>query len=184
MRILANKDEISRAQREFEEVVVKAASERIETRIGYPAGQRKAFVHWVPKTDLWANISLPSDVNYPAQRYWNVFGFGKPTASNPVNIMCEINPPFEGIDRRSAGAFGQAEGNFYILHRGRFTAYRGGIPKRFIRAEFRGSWHSVRDGDRDSQLLVVGRLRDSNFVDDLRKFVAEAVRVRGLYKAR
>ena len=182
MRILANEDEITKAQCEFKKAVVKAASEQIETTIGYPSGRRKASVHWVPKANLWAHFGLPSDEKSPGQRYWNVFGLGKPTTS--VNIMCEINPPFQGINRRPAGAFAQTEKNLYILHRGNFNAGHGGIPKDFIRANFCGSWCSACDGDRDSELLVVGKLPDPRFMDDLRKFVTEAARVRDRYIAR
>ena len=182
MRILANEDEITKAQHEFKEAVVKAASEKIETEIGYPSGHRKASVHWVPTAKLWAHFCLPSDEKSPGQRYWNVFGLGKPTAS--VSIMCEINPPFRGINRLPAGAFGQAGKILYILHRGNFNAYRGRIPNDFIRDNFCGRWRSACDGDQDSELLVVGKLPDPRFVDDLRKFVTEAARVRELYKAR
>ena len=44
MRILANEDKIKKSQHEFEEAVVKAVSEQIETEIGYPSGRRKASV--------------------------------------------------------------------------------------------------------------------------------------------
>ena len=180
MRILANKDEITKAQYEFKETVAKAASKQIETKIGYPSGNRKASVHWVPSVELWAHFGLPSDEKSPGQRYWNVFGLEKPAAS--VSIMCEINPPFQDINRRTGGAFGQVGENLYILHRGNFNAYRGKIPHDFIRKNFYGNWCSACDGDRD--LLVVGKLPDLRFVEDLRKFVAEAARVRKLYKAR
>ena len=163
MRILVNEDEITKAQYEFKEAVSKAASEQIETEIGYPGGHRKASVHWVPTAKLWAHFGLPSDEKSPGQRYWNVFGLGKPTTAS-VSIMCEINPPFQGINRRPAGAFGQAGENLYILHRGNFNAYRGRIPNDFIRAKFRGSWCSACDGDRDSEVLVVGELPDPRFV--------------------
>ena len=182
MRILANEDKIKKSQHEFEEAVVKAVSEQIETEIGYPSGRRKASVHWVPTAKLWAHFSLPSDEKSSGQRYWNVFGLGKPTTS--VNIMCEINPPFQGINRRTGGAFGQTGENLYILHRGNFNAYRGRIPNDFIRDNFCGRWCSAGDGGRDSELLVVGKLQDPHFVDDLCKFVTEAARVRELYKAR
>ena len=94
------------------------------------------------------------------------------------------NPPFRGINRRPAEAFGQAGETLYVLHRGNFNAYRGRIPNDFMRDNFCGRWCSVCDGDRDSELLVFGKLPNPHFVDDLRKFVTEAVRVRELYKAR
>ena len=179
MKILADRKEIERSQQAFKKTVSSAATEQVLTQIGYPSGHLDdAPVYWIASAALWAYFGLSAD----EKRYWNVFGLGKP--DNAVSIMCEINPPVRGIDRRPAGAFGRSGRDLYILHRGNFNAYRGRIPNDFIRANFEGTWISAGDGERDSELLMVGKLSDPRFVYDLRDFVEAATRMRAHYKTR
>lgn len=182
LKVLADYNAIKNAQRAFEEAISRAADTRISTTISHPYGQLAADVYWVSSVALWAYFGLPPKEKSPGKRYWNVFGLGKPTDS--VSIMCEINPPIRGIDRRPAGAFAESAGELYVLHRGNFNAFRGRIPRGFTRRQFRGTWLSASDGDRVSELIKVGRLVDSGFLADLGQFVAEAHRLKGLYKGK
>ncbi len=182
MRILDDRTEIERAQQAFEKAV-SAVARKVRTQIGYPSGHLDdAPVYWIASADLWAYFGLPPGGKSPGMRYWNAFGLGNP--ATPVSIRCEINPPVQGIDRRPAGAFGRSRDNLYILHRGNFNAYRGRIPQDFVRANFDGKCISADDGDRDSELLMVGKLEDPRFVYDLRDFVKAAIRLKEHYKAR
>ena len=183
MTILADRTEIERSQQAFKEAVSSAATEQLLTKIEHPNGHLDdARVYWIASTALWAYFGFPPEEKSPGKRYWNVFGLGKP--DNAVSIMCEINPPVRGIDRRPAGAFGRSGRDLYILHRGNFNAYRGRIPNDFIRANFEGTWISAGDGERDSELLMVGKLSDPRFVFDLRHFVEAATKMREHYKTR
>ena len=114
MRILVDEDAITGAQKAFEQAVSSVADERIQTDIGHPNGHLEAQAYWVSSVGLWAYFGLPPDEKSPGKRYWNVFGLEKP--SDSVSIMCEINPPVRGIDRRPAGAFAEAGGELYVLH--------------------------------------------------------------------
>ncbi len=180
MRILADEDAITGAQKAFEQAVSSVADERIQTDIGHPNGHLEAQAYWVSSVGLWAYFGFPSDEKSPSKRYWNVFGLEKP--SDSVSIMCEINPPVRGIDRRPAGAFAEDGGELYVLHRGNFNAFRGRIPNAFTRSNFNGTWISAADGDRDSELLKVGKLPSHDFVGSLRNFVVEAGRLKSAYK--
>jgi hypothetical protein len=133
-------------------------------------------------SNLWAYFGLPPEGKSPGERYWNVFGLGKPGAT--VSIMCEINPPVRGINRRPAGAFAECSGKISVLHRGNFNAFRGRIPNAFMRSHFKGTWLSAKDGDRESDFLKVGTLSDPDFVAYLRDFVAEAGRLKEKYKGK
>lgn len=177
MRVLADRSEIEKAQRALEKVVTSNATLRVG-QISDPGGYREGRIHWIDRVELWANFEKRPDV----PRYWNLFGLGQPDPL--VHIVCEINPPVSGIDRRSAGAFGRSGKDLYLLHRGHFNAYRGRIPKRFVRVNFEGRWCSVDDGGRESKLLMVGKLSDSQFVTDLRDFVSAAVKLKQNYKGR
>ena len=171
MRILADEDEITKAQCGFKEAVTKAASRKIKTKIGHRGRDRTVSVYWVRAADLWACF----DWVYGEKRYLNLFGLGKPSAS--VSIACEINTPIRGIDRKIAGAFAEDRGEIYLLHRGKFTAH-GGITKKFVYENFMGTCISASDDDQNSKFLRVGKLSAPRFVDDLHKFVTEVVRVK------
>ena len=180
MRILTDERQIASTQKTFEEVVAGVSDECIQVDIGHPNGHLKDQVYWVSSAGLWAYFGFPPNEKLPDKRYWNVFGLGKPAES--ISIMCEINPPVRGIDRRPAGAFAEDGGELYVLHRGNFNAFRGRIPNAFTRSYFNGTWISVADGDRDSELLKVGELSGRDFVGALRNFVAEAGRLKSAYK--
>lgn len=180
MIILADEDAITKAQKAFEQAVSSVVDERMLTDIGHPNGHFEAQVYWMSSAGLWAYFGFPPDEKSPGKRHWNVFGLGKP--SDSVSIMCEINPPVRGIDRRSAGAFGEDRGELYVLHRGHFNAFRGRIPNDFTRSQFNGTWISVADGDRNSEFLKVGKFSGHDFVGALRNFVFEAGQLKSAYK--
>ena len=183
MRILSDEREIGRAQQEFERIVNLADAILVQTSIGQPSGHLDTAVHWIPGIDIWAYFGFPPHEKSPGERYWNVFGLGKPGAL--VSIACEINPPMRGIDRRPAGAFGESStGHLWVIHRGVFNAFRGRIPRDFTRHNFNGTWIFVNDGDEVSEVLQVGDLSDTNFVRDLRAFVIEASRLKEVFKGK
>ena len=73
-------------------------------------------------------------------------------------------------------------GDLLFESRGNFNAFRGRIPNAFTRSNFNGTWISAADGDRDSELLKVGKLPSHDFVGALRNFVVEAGRLKSAYK--
>lgn len=177
MRILVNGKEIERAQQEFMKLVSSNATKQV-MQIGDPGGHREnALVYWIGSVDLWANFEKPLE---PGERYWNLFGFGKP--DSVARTICEINLPARGIYRRLSGAFARSGEDLYILHRGHFNAYRGRIPMDYVYANFKGTWVSAGDGDRDSKLLRVGKLSDTEFLYDLRDFVQAVKILKEFYK--
>jgi hypothetical protein len=178
MRILHEEREIQEAQSAFQQAIA-TESQKLDTTISHPAGQIHAAVHWIKGADLWAYFGFPPSVKSSGKRYWSAFGLGKP--GKVVSIVCEINSPIRGIDRRPGGAFAEA-GDVYLLHRGTFNAFRGRIPRDFIYQNFQGAWVTASDGDRESKLLKIGKLSDQRFIDDLHRFVAESYRVKSAFK--
>ena len=187
MKVVGHQAEIESAQQAFKNAVSSAATEQVPSRIGFPHGKGdphgnlNAPVYWLARADLWAYFGFAPSKKAP-RRYWNAFGLGKPGPA--VSIACEINPPLGGIDRRCAGAFARSGEDLYVVHRGKFNAYRGGIPKDFTRDKFDGRWIEVDDGGRYSEFLMVGKLSDPKFVSDLAGFVAAVVTLKQNFKGR
>ena len=97
--------------------------------------------------------------------------------------MCAINSPKKGINRGIAGAFAKSsEGDLYLLHRGKFNAYRSGIPINYVKNVLKGNWISALDGDRTSDFILIGRMNDDDFTAELAQFIIEVYRLKKLYK--
>ena len=59
---------------------------------------------------------------------WNAFGTERPYPGAGLDIACEINFPYEGINRRVAGVFAEdANGTVYVMHRGLIGGSKVGI---------------------------------------------------------
>jgi hypothetical protein len=181
VRILDTKREISKAQSEFKHSLDTYPSEAIKVQIGYQGGSHRVFVKWIDKLGLWARFGFTPTKKSKRKRYWNVFGIGRP--SGLVSIVCEINPPIDGINRKVYGAFSKdTEGNTIVLHRGKFHVH-GGMKKEFFRREYRGSWIEVVDGDRIASVVRVGAISNRNFGNQLREFILEIMRIKNLARS-
>jgi len=105
-------------------------------------------------------------------RFWNAFGSTSPLDTRTLEIVCEINFPYHGIDRRIAGVFltDEATGEIWVGHRGLIGGGRKGIGKtRFLENYERTSL--VKDGDTQSEVAAIGALGN----EKLPKYVAEFI---------
>ena len=110
---------------------------------------------------------------------WNIFGTGKPEATSQISIICQINSPVDGIDRRMNGAFAKGgNGEIFVIHRGRLTGK--GMTKSFFKANYRGKWIDIQDGKKKNRVVLIGSLNSPDFCEKVRDFVFEAERIKGL----
>jgi hypothetical protein len=91
-----------------------------------------------------------------------------------VGLVCEVNSPFEGANRRVAGVFVRdSSGTLYLAHSGRVGGGRRGIGKEAFRAFFTDG--DVREVQWPSgtvtETLVVGRLDDDRLPASVARFV-------------
>lgn len=113
----------------------------------------------LPAEGVWAGFKRLRN------RYWNAFGL---TGSR--SIVCEINFPFDGTNRRVAGVLAtDSTGEICVLHRGRIGGGRQGIGKALFKRHFTGRWISI-EGD---EMALVGSLKDRSFVKQVAGFVVE-----------
>lgn len=180
MKTITDLQRIADVQKAFEAAFVAAAEFERNVRISHPAGVAERTVQWVPKHDLWAHFGFPPREKSPGKRYWNVFGFGEPRKS--VSIVCEINPPVEGVNRHAAGVFAEHGDEIHLFHRGKLNSFRGQIRRDFIRRHFAGVWLPVDDAGRETEMLHIGRVDRAEIVSAVADFAREVARIKQLYK--
>ena len=171
LRVIEGKMEIDNAQTIFINKLEQFKDGKSICSVGRQGGSRKLLVTWSDKLDIWWALKLNTN------RYRNAFGIGKPSLNR--NIVCEINPPLEGINRRIAGVFAKdADDKMYLLHRGRIGGGRLGIGKDKFQKEFDGTWVSVEDGTNISNLALVAAFESSSFAEDVADFIHKVERIK------
>ena len=177
LKILEQRQDLATTQDLFAKVIRDMPAERVRTLIKFRGGPHEDWVLWLPELRIWAHFGFPPSQKANKDRFWNVFGVGRPRSA--VRIVCEINSPFEGIDRKIGGAFAESDrGARFILHRGNFRG--GGLSKEVFLGRYRGTKVEVIDGDRRSTLVQVLQLGSKSAASDLASFIHQVGRMKGL----
>jgi len=169
-----NGKEITRLQKRMEAAFKSQKPEIIRAIVGSPGGSFETRFLYFEKFDFW--VVFEEDEN----RYWNAFGTGKPLAGKNNSITCEINFPYEGINRRIAGAFAKEDDQIILLHRGKIGGGRKGIGKGLFWDNFRGDPFKIQDGDTENALALVANLDSKHFVQQVGTFVHQIKRIKDL----
>lgn len=91
-----------------------------DCRPGFKGGHIPTDLHWHKTHNFWfGHQEAPN-------RHWNVFGYQSkpPRPEGSVEITCELNIPYGGIDRTIQGVFAHdssLDKHLYVLHRGTMT---------------------------------------------------------------
>lgn len=173
MLVITIQEHIEKAQEGLVSRLAQECRIRIPARLGYRGGYEECAIFWSDRLGLYFySKELQS-------RYWNAFGLSeeRPQENSMMLIICEINPPIKGLDRKVQGAFAQDDkGHTWLLHRGRIGGGRPGIGRRLFFDNFRGEAIRIH-GDR---FAVVGNMNTQGFVEHLRDFVEEVDRIKAL----
>ena len=150
-------------------------SRRIVATLGWQGGNRTLRTYWNAELGIWAVF----DLNEAKDRYWCCYGTQNPSEQKMVQIACEINPPREGFDRRSAGVFLTDEsGQIYLGHSGKIGGGRKGIGKLGFLTFYRGrNLETVRWPDgKESDVIVLGSINGPRILAHIALFVKEVER--------
>jgi hypothetical protein len=176
LRINADADIIKDARDQIINAFRRYGAERVSTVIGYPGGNQSSKVYWAEDLGIW----LACDV-IEKSRYWNAFGTRNPKQNKMVPICCEINFPLSGVDRRIGGAVAEDErGRLFLVHRGQIGGGRKGIGAELFWKHFDGKPSIVVDGDRETELVVVGSIDSPRLLRQIQFFVREVERIKAL----
>jgi hypothetical protein len=128
-----------------------------------PAQMGTFTVHWNPRLHFWSLL----DAERAKGRFWCCFGTDDPNNHKSPAIVCEINPPKEGYDRRAAGVLLRDDaGKIYLGHSGKIGGGRKGIGKSNFLSFYQGKLVTVQWPDSyESDLIVIGQVDGKQLVE-------------------
>lgn len=167
LTIITDQKVIRRYQGWLVKSLMRQPKEKIRISLGHQGATLKTRVYYLPKLDIWFTSRNMAD-----GRCWNAFGCGRPAEETLRPIVCEINFPHQGIDRRTGGLLAaDGRGDIYLLHRGKIGGGKKGIGQDLFRKRYQGVWTWLRDGDSDSPALVIGRIKSPLLARQVAQFV-------------
>ena len=151
---------------------LRDGAESYRKPVGHAGGTGLFSVYWRPEEKFWSLF----DPDVAETRYWCCFGIWNPADKSILDITCEINCPYHGINRRTAGAFVRdVDGRLYVTHSGRVGGGRKGIGK-FAFLEWYGedkmediSWP---DG-KVTKAIIIGQLNEQHRCRQIGQFLRQ-----------
>lgn len=181
LTVLLDEKEIKEAQEKLFHILTSRVDKIVHGRAGFPGGSVSSKIYWISDLHFWyMNETVDKDKSWydprlGGERYWNAFGMNEPKEDEGNVILCEINSPLKGINRRVGGAFAKDPmGNYYLIHRGNLG---GNYSKKFFMENYRGEWTKVIDGDRKTDVVVIGPL-DDTLPEKIKNFLYEIKRMK------
>lgn len=168
-------EEIEQCQRDLQSTLHKKLTQHGEYNIGFPGGS------WVESINLNHQIwyfTFEIGPEEKSPRYWNGFGLSNELSDKRSNnIVVEINIPTTGVNRRVSGFFAKDDdGSTYLFHRGGLGGGRKGVGKEAFLNRSSYSLTEVMTEERSESAILVGKVNDDNFVDDLEHFLIDISR--------
>ena len=175
LELVVEKRVVREAMRTLKRQMVGVATSSTFQSIGFHGGTLRRKVHWSAPLGLW---SLCGELD---NRYWNSFGVGRPDGAGTLAITVEVNPPLDGVNRRTGGAIARAagDGKLYLVHRGRIGGGQKGIGAELFWSRFRGGVPLREPGRQESsRVVIVGELGAESFPRDAAAFVHTVRRIK------
>jgi hypothetical protein len=172
--VLTNRQDIEYGQREFVTRLERRCEKQIPVKVGFKGGYVDCSIRWSKDLGLWFYSE-----KIEGSRYWNVFGLSEvaPKQNSMLSIVCEINPPVEGLDRRAQGAFARDDhGHVWLVHRGKIGGGKPGIGRKLFFGNYQGEVREIA-GDR---FAIIGDISLPDFVESVKIFVREVNRIKNL----
>lgn len=170
---ISDKRTIRESQKKMERILLTDTDREIDCFVGHKGESVSASISWSSELGIWMHFREISN------RFWNLFGIDEPFEGENLSIICEINFPYQGINRRIAGAFAEDENrDLHIVHRGLIGGGREGIGKSLFMNEYRYNLIQLIDGDQINEVAYIGQLDDEDFASNIADFVKEVDRIK------
>lgn len=179
MRVITDKSEIQELHEKLMRKLGRLSSEKIVALTGHKGSSYEKEVQYSEVLDMWWDMGGLSE-GKSGIRYWNAFGIGKPQPKKLAYIICEINYPLEGINKRVAANWVKDGKDYLLVHSGKIGGGRKGIGKNAFIDNYTGEFEELNDPDLPSEVTVIGALKDPNLPYQIRNFVLEVQRIKDL----
>ena len=157
----------------------ETANIKRKPRLGTISGGWEDVVYYSEELDFWLCNFIGQNNAGEDNRYWNGFGLWEPQDDVGISIVCEINVPLSGINRRVAAAFAEDDyGRVVLLHRGKIGGGRVGIGKSLFVENYRGDFVDAEDGDRTTSFALVADLNSERLPAQIKVFIEEVDRIK------
>ncbi|MCH8903148.1 MAG: hypothetical protein IIA45_04465 [Bacteroidetes bacterium] len=176
MRIVGNQQEIKNLHKRLVRSLDKFKSEGINILTGHKGESLRVDAHYSEELNIWWSFGEAEGKS--GRRYWNAFGLGRPTKNRLVNIICEINYPFNGINKRVAAAWLEDEGEHVLIHSGKIGGGRAGIGKRPFQQRYAGSFADLTLPELTGKYTEIGNLDNPRLPYQIKFFVEEVARIK------
>lgn len=148
----------------------------VRRKVGWQGGNGEYDLQWNSTEGFWT-MQEQFEVG---NRHILLLGTQDPEPARMVGIVCEVNPPRSGINRRCAGVFLEdQEHNIYLAHSGKIGGGRAGIGKGAMQQNYIGCWQTIAWPDvKTSQVIVIGKIDSPLLPSHVALFAREVQRIK------
>jgi hypothetical protein len=148
----------------------------VRRKVGWQGGNGEYDLQWNAFAGFWT-MQEQFEVR---NRHILLLGTQNPELARMVGIVCEVNPPRSGINRRCAGILlKDQDHNIYLAHSGKIGGGRAGIGKGAMLQDYAGSWQTVSWPDKkSSQAIVIGKIDSPLLPGHVALFAREVQRIK------
>ena len=126
MKIVQDQNKIRRLHAKLKRSLDKYKSEDLQVLTGHKGNSYYVDAAYSKELNIWWDIAGIVEGN-SGERFWNAFGIGRPRENKLAHIICEINYPNGGINKRVAAAWVEENGEYVLIHSGKIGGGRKGI---------------------------------------------------------
>lgn len=177
LKIITDQREVRKCQKALEERLTNSLGMSNEYIIGFPSGNWNATVNY--NNTIWY-----STYEIEGKRYWNGFGVvAELNTKKSNNIVVEVNPPLNGINKSVSGIFAKNSktNRIYLLHRGKIGGGRKGIGKKAFLDWYKKELVTLNDSsNKEHHAIMIGEIASESFIDNLEKFVSHVYEFKSL----
>lgn len=174
VQVLDKASDLMEAHRRIRKAFQISGALEMKRNVGFPGGNMDVNIRWAEEFGIWHAARV-----YPGDRLWNGFGTMLPEKGKSLSLVCEINFPTHGIDRRVGGVVvSDGKGRCILGHRGKIGGGKVGVSKTAFWRLFEGKSLLVLDGKQESRIAVVAGFDSPRFLAQLQAFVLDVERIR------
>ena len=177
MKVIQNQRTIKRLHNRLMKSMDTFKTEEIIALTGHKGNSFHKTVAYSQELDIWWNMEDVAD-GKSGERYLNTFGIGKPKENRLTHIICEINYPTSGINKKVAAAWIKEEGEYILVHSGKIAGGRKGIGKNAFKEKYVGEFFDSPIEEFSGEYTAIGSLNDPMIPLQIRYFVNEVARIK------